>query len=100
MQTEMSSSPTGGLCLPSGKHTGILTYFQTMSTKKRPKKNFFLVISAKASSRGFVPDVLPILTPETTDTRLRGHKLIPVIYPKRVTSFQVDSQMTTGIWVF
>ena len=25
MQTEMSSSPAGGLCLPAGKHTCILT---------------------------------------------------------------------------
>jgi hypothetical protein len=41
MQTEMSSSPAGGLCLSFGKHVGILTYFQTMSTKKWPKKHFF-----------------------------------------------------------
>ena len=41
MHTEMSSLPTGGLCYPAGKHTGILTYFQTMSTKKWPKKHFF-----------------------------------------------------------
>ncbi len=34
MQTEMSSLPTGGLCLPFDKHEGILTYFQTMSTRK------------------------------------------------------------------
>jgi len=34
MQTEMSSSPAGGLCLPAGKHVGILTYFQTISNKK------------------------------------------------------------------
>jgi len=31
----------GVLCLPSGKHTGILTFFKHKSTKKRPKKNFF-----------------------------------------------------------
>jgi len=42
MQTEMSSSPTGGLCLPAGKHTDILKYYQTMSTKKWTKSNFFL----------------------------------------------------------
>ena len=42
MQTEMSSSPTGGLCLPAGKHTGILTQYQTQSTKKWTKSNFFL----------------------------------------------------------
>jgi hypothetical protein len=41
MQTEMSSSPTGGLCLPAGKHAGILTFFKHKSTKKRPKNNFF-----------------------------------------------------------
>jgi len=34
MQTEMSSSPAGGLCLPAGKHAGILTYYQIYSTKK------------------------------------------------------------------
>ena len=42
MQTEMSSSPTGGslrqaqdrLRLPAGKHTGILTEFQTKVNKK------------------------------------------------------------------
>jgi hypothetical protein len=28
MQTEMSSSPAGGLCLPAGKHAGILTFFK------------------------------------------------------------------------
>ena len=37
MQTEMSYSPAGGLCLPFGKHVGILTLFQTLSTKKRAK---------------------------------------------------------------
>jgi len=42
MHTEMSSSPTGGLCLPAGKHMGILIYFQTMSTKKTNKKALFL----------------------------------------------------------
>ena len=41
MHTKMSSSPAGGLRLPTGKHAGILTYIQTMSTKKRPKRNFF-----------------------------------------------------------
>jgi len=41
MQTEMSSSPADGLCLPAGKHVGILIYLQTMSTKKRIKKHFF-----------------------------------------------------------
>jgi hypothetical protein len=30
----------GGLCLPSGKYAGILTYFQKKSTKK-PKMYFF-----------------------------------------------------------
>jgi len=42
MQTEMSFSPTGGLCLPSGKYTGILTQFQTKVNKKTVKKHFFL----------------------------------------------------------
>ena len=41
MQTEMSSPPTGGLCLLSGKHTGILTHFLTIVKGKRPKMNFF-----------------------------------------------------------
>ena len=27
-------SPISGLCLPFGKHIGILTYIQTLSTKK------------------------------------------------------------------
>jgi hypothetical protein len=35
MQTEMSSSPAGGLCLSSGKHTGILTYIQEAMADKR-----------------------------------------------------------------
>lgn len=34
--------------------------------------NFFLVIPAKASSGGFVPDILPILTVnKTQETRLK-----------------------------
>jgi len=33
-------APTGGLCLPSGKHTGILTHFQTKVNKKTAKKHF------------------------------------------------------------
>ena len=37
MQSEMSSSPTGGLRLPAGKHTSILTDFQTMVKKKIKK---------------------------------------------------------------
>jgi len=46
MKSEMSklSSPTGGLCLLSGKHTGILTYFQTIVNKKMSIKAPFLVI--------------------------------------------------------
>jgi len=35
-------SPNGGLCLPLGKHAGILMYFQTMSTEKTNKKALFL----------------------------------------------------------
>ncbi|MFB0553795.1 MAG: hypothetical protein ACETWQ_10830 [Phycisphaerae bacterium] len=42
MQTEMSSSPTGGLCLPAGKHTGILMQYQTLVNKKMAKKQLFL----------------------------------------------------------
>jgi hypothetical protein len=38
MQTEMSSSPTGGLRLPSGKHTSILTDIQTIVNKNIGKK--------------------------------------------------------------
>jgi len=34
-------SPTGGLCLPFGKHTGILTYFQIKVNKKMSKKALF-----------------------------------------------------------
>jgi hypothetical protein len=34
MQTEMSSSPAGDLCLPTGQHAGILTFFQTKVNKK------------------------------------------------------------------
>ena len=49
MQTEMSSSPAGGslrqaqdrLRLPAGKHTGILTDFQTIVNKKMKKSAFF-----------------------------------------------------------
>jgi len=41
MQTEMSSSPAGGLCLLTGKHTGILTLFQTIVNKKMDKKQLF-----------------------------------------------------------
>jgi len=37
MQNEMSSSPTGGLRLPAGKHTGILIDFQTEVNKKTAK---------------------------------------------------------------
>jgi len=42
MQTEMSSSPTGGLCLPAGKHASILKYFQTKINKKTAKNVLFL----------------------------------------------------------
>jgi hypothetical protein len=31
----------GGLCLPSGKHTDILTEFQTIVNKKMKKSVFF-----------------------------------------------------------
>jgi len=41
MQTEMSSAPTGGLCLPTGKHMGILTIFQTKVKRKTKKSSFF-----------------------------------------------------------
>jgi len=41
MQTEMSSSPTGGLRLPAGKHIGMLTDFQTKVNKKIKKSVFF-----------------------------------------------------------
>ena len=34
-------SPAGGLCSSADKHAGILTYIQTVSTKKRLKTNFF-----------------------------------------------------------
>jgi len=44
MQTEMSSSPTGGLCLPTDKHAGILTYFQTI-INKNGKKNEILFLN-------------------------------------------------------
>jgi len=44
MQTEMSSSPTGGLCLPAGKHARIITYYQTEVKRKWPKMNFFLAV--------------------------------------------------------
>jgi len=40
-------SPTGGLCLPAGKHAGILTLFQTIVNKKMNKKHFFLVILSR-----------------------------------------------------
>jgi len=43
MQSEMSSSPAGGLCLPSGKHAGILTYYQIIINKKITKQALFLV---------------------------------------------------------
>jgi hypothetical protein len=76
MQTEMSSSPAGGLCLSAGKHTCILTYYQIMSTKKMNKKALFLVIHKNASSGEFVPDILPILTVnKTQDARLKTQDL-------------------------
>jgi len=34
-------SPAGGLCLPAGKHAGILTCLQTVVNKKMIKKAFF-----------------------------------------------------------
>jgi len=34
MQSEMSSSPAGGLRLPAGKHTSILTDLQTKDKEK------------------------------------------------------------------
>ena len=37
-------APTGGLCLSAGKHTGILTDFQTKVNKKKAKKALFLAI--------------------------------------------------------
>jgi len=39
------SSPAGGLCLPAGKHTGILIYYQTIVNKKTTKKTFFFARS-------------------------------------------------------
>jgi len=43
-------APTGGLRLPAGKHTSILTVFQTEVKKKGSKRNFFLVIHAKLAT--------------------------------------------------
>jgi hypothetical protein len=40
-----SSPPAGGFRLPSGKHTGILTHFQTKVNKKRPKIAKILAVS-------------------------------------------------------
>jgi hypothetical protein len=37
----LNPSPAGGLRLPAGKYTGILTEFQTKDNKKM-KKKFFL----------------------------------------------------------
>jgi len=37
----MSSSPAGGLCLPAGKHLGILTFFKHKSKKNGQKRTFF-----------------------------------------------------------
>jgi len=34
-------APTGGLRLPAGKHTGILTGYQTIVNKKMTKKELF-----------------------------------------------------------
>jgi len=42
MQSEMSPR-LGGLCLLSGKHAGILTYFKTKVKKKMTKKALFLL---------------------------------------------------------
>ncbi|MBW8041573.1 MAG: hypothetical protein FVQ85_16475 [Planctomycetes bacterium] len=39
--TPLKPSPTGGLRLPAGKHTGILTDFQTKVNKKMAKKELF-----------------------------------------------------------
>jgi hypothetical protein len=55
MQTEMPSSPTGGLCLPTGKHAGILTLFQTIVNKKMDKKHFFLAALFHSEIRTLSP---------------------------------------------
>ena len=55
MQTEMSSSPTGGLCLLTGKHTGILTLFQTLVNKKMDKMHFFLAALFHSEIRTLSP---------------------------------------------
>ena len=39
-------TPTGGLYLSTGKHVGILTYYQTKVKKKRPKRTFLVILSA------------------------------------------------------
>jgi len=51
MQSE--TSPAGGLRLPSGKHTGILTYFQT-AVKKENEKKFMVEVGEKAESLCFL----------------------------------------------
>jgi hypothetical protein len=41
---ERRATNLGGLYLPAGKHTGILTHFRTKVNKKRPKRHLFWVI--------------------------------------------------------
>jgi len=41
--------PPGGLCLPAGKHTGILTQFQTIVNKKKAKKKVLTGILLNSS---------------------------------------------------
>ena len=41
----LNPSPTGGLRLPAGKHTSILTEFQTKVNKKMKKSLFFAPLS-------------------------------------------------------
>ncbi len=57
MQTEMSSSPIGGLCLPTGKHAGILTYIQTQSQQKNDQKSTFFVILSRSDLISVRPGV-------------------------------------------
>jgi len=57
----LNPAPTGVLRLPAGKHTGILTVFQTKDHKKMDKNGLFLVIPAKLATV-YSPKSTPALT--------------------------------------
>jgi hypothetical protein len=51
-------SPADGLRMPSGKHAGILIYYQTIVKEKKKKSALFLVITVKTR----IQKISPLLT--------------------------------------